>query len=1035
MNDNDSDSHSRDFTVPLECDERTELWRYVSQNQSSNKNHRIMDRPRSEPPSKYSFLSGIHPELDEALNEIQSPKNTSSGMLMTKSDPRRRMSNERFSSTRKMMYSDTKSGRSNVLRKDRINREGNMNHHDEMYKEKGVVLRGSETKRVQLLNHQYDQQDYDERNYTECNEMESVSSKPKEITCRSSGLNESIDSLPFSLDGMERAKRRIKSQAEKIRDLEAKLEKVSVATTEVGITNRSKVMSPEERLEAHKQRKRQENKYKEVSGKWEAPPPLKQESLTTKVKRKDKLVERLVTDPKQRKRHDQINRRVTRSMKRLVNATTEAEAFGDEDGGFISRRASAEKVKSKKDDLAKVPDKLMRRLNMNVKERRGMKVDDNDLPDELKRTLRGHKMDKKDWRMSQEFQVQTTNDIIIDEYDSGSDDDDDGGSDEQKRCETCFSAINCEEDVDNPGIYYCRKCWEEYENGSEDQVEQYQNAPPVKKENPYDDALWIIHDNPKLGEMLTFSGKKKMSCLIETKDPTLKNCVRILRGMIEYCGSVSQSGLGKNPVYETDRGSECIRVSNIEGFKVDHGKVETRLAKNKAVYEFKLDPNESVQLTGKLAEMKLKDFFSDCVGSVDVILAPQCSPGSWYPHKEATSTSRKIAPQFRSNGFGYIRLGDDMGNNGLAFLSSDSCQSFFSTEAVEQRDVNEDLLKTASSFTVKSKFKKSEIKQQKVNSAPKKNRDEAFKRKLQKRNRIVSDSDSDSDVDSLMDSQIDEQLDNTPDAGTVLKELQNLEVSKDVKWKEKADLLTSLGKAILKPKSRAVCSNALNYIQDIVSAKNVNVNVLRSALLVVEKIGLAMNNELVYHIAWKTIFIEILKLLKNKQVRGGAKEILRKLHGQCFTLGNSMIAISHVLGMGKTSNQRKSLGSAKQSQASKSTTIVQKGNNVEVIEWLAITTENERNMVDVHPLMEESGLSKLSSFFASHDSHRDAKCRKNALDGLFHTVLYGIDRLGMEKSEALGLCIELKDSSPRSWARLTKSVNLILKERMRSSKR
>ena len=147
-----------------------------------------------------------------------------------------------------------------------------------------------------------------------------------------------------------------------------------------------------------------------------------------------------------------------------------------------------------------------------------------------------------------------------------------------------------------------------------------------------------------------------------------------------------------------------------------------------------------------------------------------------------------------------------------------------------------------------------------------------------------------------------------------------------------------------------------------------------------------------------------------------------------------MVAISHVLGVGKTSNQRKRISSGKQSPANKINAMVQKANNVEVIEWLAITTENERNMEDINPLIEESSLSKLATFFSSHDSHRDAKCRKNALDGLLHTVLYGIYRLGMEKSEALSLCIELKDSSPRSWARLTKSVNLILKERIKGGR-
>mmetsp|Transcript_6883 Transcript_6883/g.9205 ORF Transcript_6883/g.9205 Transcript_6883/m.9205 type:complete len:110 (+) Transcript_6883:1-330(+) len=31
-------------------------------------------------------------------------------------------------------------------------------------------------------------------------------------------------------------------------------------------------------------------------------------------------------------------------------------------------------------------------------------------------------------------------------------------------CATCQSTYGCEEDVDNPGAFYCQTCWEEYEN-------------------------------------------------------------------------------------------------------------------------------------------------------------------------------------------------------------------------------------------------------------------------------------------------------------------------------------------------------------------------------------------------------------------------------------------------------------------------------------------------------------------------------------------------------------------------------------------
>lgn len=172
--------------------------------------------------------------------------------------------------------------------------------------------------------------------------------------------------------------------------------------------------------------------------------------------------------------------------------------------------------------------------------------------------------------------------------------------------------------------------------------------------------------------------------------------------------------------------------------------------------------------------------------------------------------------------------------------------------------------------------------------------------------------------------------------------------------------------------------------------------------------------------------IEILKLLKNKQCGGGAREILQKLHGKAYTLSNSLTAISHVLGIGKVSSQRK-LGAWKGHGTPQSNKPPMKANNVEIVEWLAVTTEAERTFKENWSPMDEKELSLLASFFMSHESHRDARCRKNALDGLLHTMLYGVDVLDMKFEQVQSLSIELKTSKPRSWTRLMKSLNMVLK--------
>ena len=104
-----------------------------------------------------------------------------------------------------------------------------------------------------------------------------------------------------------------------------------------------------------------------------------------------------------------------------------------------------------------------------------------------------------------------------------------------------------------------------------------------------------------------------------------------------------------------------------------------------------------------------------------------------------------------------------------------------------------------------------------------------------------------------------------------------------------------------------------------------------------------------------------------------------------------------------------------------------KANNVEIVEWLAVTTEAERTFKENWSPMDEKELSLLASFFMSHESHRDARCRKNALDGLLHTMLYGVDVLDMKFEQVQSLSIELKTSKPRSWTRLMKSLNMVLK--------
>jgi len=956
-----------------------------------------MQRPRSKPPAKFAFLSGIHPDLDEALCETEEMSHADWDDEMPCSSHR----------------SSTKSNRHSVRSK-----SAHFYEEEPYYQ----ARRSSTGTRVQ------------DKKFDSL----SVASKPREITC---SLNETVESIPFSVDGMETAKRKIRSQAAMIRDLEDKLQRAtsfeggSVALSEQKPNRR--ILSPEERLEAHKERKKMEYKHKEQTGRWASAPPIQKQpqSLTSKVKRNDEFVDRLAAEPTERRRQDEVKRRMSRSTRKARRNDTDQEDARD--SSPLVRRNSVEedikilssKKKNKKDSQIMKKrggqEGLMNRLNMGVEERRSMEKYD---------ALNAAKRVNK--KRQQRGISTLSNEVIEEDRFDVPDQRLDNYEEVEKsrnigRCQTCGSTQNCEEDADDPGIYYCSLCWDDYDDKSnldqgfendseEDSLSLPSSIAHSRAQALNAGALWIVHDNPNLGSRLVCSGPSKMSCFVETKDPRIKDCVRILHGTIDYSGPVVKSGdRAVCDIANIHRGGECIRLGNICGYIVRHDVAQTRIDRSKTVHEFQLNENEAIHLMGRNAEMSVKQFLAGCVGAVDVILDPHYSPGQWYPIREAAS-SRKLAPQFRSRGIGYIRLGDEMGNNGQAFISSDCCQTFFFDEP-ERKDVNSDLLRTVSSFSSKPSYH---------TRSPKGKRDKKALGRAQKDNQTDSISFKSARYDILSeedDSSISSSCSQSEDinAGEVLKELQNMEGSSDkTKWRDKADLLIKLGKAISYPKGRSWCEGTLNYIQDIISAKNVNIHVLRSALVVVDKTGHVLKDALPHHIAWRTIMIHLLKLLKNKQCGGGAREILQKLHGKSYTLANSLIAISHVLGLGKNlaTSQRK-MSMKKSSNPTPQTN----ANNVEVIEWLAVTTEAERLLDDVNPAMDASELETLSSFFMSHESHRDARCRKNALDGLLHTMLYGVDVLDMDIGEVQSFCLELKTSKPKSWSRLMKSLQFTLK--------
>ena len=754
----------------------------------------------------------------------------------------------------------------------------------------------------------------------------------------------------------------IRKQAEKIAALEAKLANTSVdsddespshacESSRVGSADASKKLTPEERLELHRQRKFEENKYKEKSGMWEAPPPKENDmNITKKVSENDDLVLKLSSDGTRRKKIEEVEKKVKARMTQVNDAAETS------------------------------PNAAIGRSHL--------------------KSSPGYKQDSSSSNRNRK----------------------------SVSCATCGSTRDCDPDVDNPGTFYCRSCWDQYDGVDDELATQNHlvRSQPAKngasnEENPFHHALWIVHDNPQLGDKISYSGPKKMECMLETKEPGKKNCVRILIGEIDFIGGVKDAGIGRAGGRENEVGTECIRLRNANGYYVDHNLAASRLSKDKSVYEFHLGDENAHVLTGEFASMTVAGFFKGCNGAIDVILDPQKDVGGWYPQREAGDGGRRVAPQFRSKGVGYIRLGDDMSENGLAFLSSNACLTFLSSSSKMATPANEVISKTVKSSKKREDSEelapKALLPATKPTSKKREDTVEALPPALRGKSNSFHQQPSEQD-ESDDETSEDESDDGGQNVADLLKQLQSSDETK-MKWKDKAELLSQLGKRASKPDADSSRSTALIVIEDTLGGKNVNVHVLRSSLIAVGMIGVAMGGELVSKVSWKTIMIETLKLLKNKQVSSVAKTVLAQLHGRSFTLSNSMDCVAHVLGIGKAASAPKPRQGA---------TNAGNANSIEVFEWLAEAAERERSMEFIDPMLDENGLSMLINLFYSHADHRDQKCRKSVMDGLMHSVLYGVQRLDMELTQAMSICSGLKEANPKGWNQLLSSVKIVLEK-------
>lgn len=194
-------------------------------------------------------------------------------------------------------------------------------------------------------------------------------------------------------------------------------------------------------------------------------------------------------------------------------------------------------------------------------------------------------------------------------------------------------------------------------------------------------ALSIYHDNLQLRKAI--GEKDGMEVIVESA--VSKTSVRMLFGKVTFSGAYDPTEAGVDASHM--RGADVIILDVLELISADLSKFPFKIHDGIKILQLRgEDIPEVDRKTEDITSKDVSDFFAPCTGRVDVILDPiQHENHTFYPYFEGT---RKLAPQFRSHGVGYIRLGDDMSNFGTAFISLDNGKTFLDGGANDRNVMN-----------------------------------------------------------------------------------------------------------------------------------------------------------------------------------------------------------------------------------------------------------------------------------------------------------------------------------------------------------
>ena len=176
-----------------------------------------------------------------------------------------------------------------------------------------------------------------------------------------------------------------------------------------------------------------------------------------------------------------------------------------------------------------------------------------------------------------------------------------------------------------------------------------------------DTSLFCHHDNESRQDSI----EKNMLCLIETAVDKDQDIVLIAK----------IKNKGDHHDDDSHTGRFWIEFSSINGYVIPADNLETRVVGD--TKQVRMNKANCINLIDALRG------FHHCTGAVSVIFHPTCDHNEWFPRmKNEGGGMKKLPAMFRSNGIGYMKVGDGLNNNGISFFSLQRDSAFLNEEGI-----------------------------------------------------------------------------------------------------------------------------------------------------------------------------------------------------------------------------------------------------------------------------------------------------------------------------------------------------------------